>query len=276
MATVSENLEKLINIKEGIRTAISDKGVEIPETTPFTEYPEKISEISGGGTDEIFENLLSGTLTEVHSTTPIVNGRYLFDNQKQLRVADVIIPNELDNYSGYRDMFYNCISLTTAPALPALNLKSECYDEMFRNCTSLTEAPDLPATELQSMCYYYMFYNCTSLTKAPDLPATESKLSWGAEYESMFQYCTSLQKTGKIAIGGNVNNITSAMFSNCTSLRETTWTSTTPPTITTSTFYKCPSDMIIYVPDASVEKYKAASVWSERAEYIKPMSARPE
>lgn len=48
MATVAENLQTIIEIKDNIRTAISNKGVEIADNTPFTLYPEKINEISGG------------------------------------------------------------------------------------------------------------------------------------------------------------------------------------------------------------------------------------
>ncbi len=34
---------------------------------------------------------------------------------------------------------------------------------MFANCISLETAPELPATTLVNMCYYYMFNGCSSL-----------------------------------------------------------------------------------------------------------------
>jgi len=62
-------------------------------------------------------------------------------------------------------MFYQCTSLTTAPALPATGLKYGCYYGMFYLCTSLTTSPVLPATTLETNCYAYMFYRCEKLNK---------------------------------------------------------------------------------------------------------------
>ena len=63
----------------------------------------------------------------------------------------------------YGDMFRNCTSLTTAPALPATTLADRCYQNMFMSCTSLTTAPELPATTLANSCYGGMFWDCTNL-----------------------------------------------------------------------------------------------------------------
>ena len=63
----------------------------------------------------------------------------------------------------YAGMFYNCTSLTTAPALPATTLNRRCYDRMFSTCISLTTVPALPATMLTDNCYEYMFLNCRKI-----------------------------------------------------------------------------------------------------------------
>ena len=73
----------------------------------------------------------------------------------------------------------------------------ECYYDMFHNCTSLTSAPALPATTLADGCYRRMFYGCTSLTSAPVLPATT--LAYEC-YDSMFRGCTSLEEVTMLAI----------------------------------------------------------------------------
>ena len=87
------------------------------------------------------------------------------------------------NYTGvitssakFCSLFHSNTLLTTAPELPATDLKDGCYDSMFYGCTSLTEAPELPATKLVSDCYRYMFYNCSSLSKVTML-ATEVSAS---------------------------------------------------------------------------------------------------
>ena len=49
------------------------------------------------------------------------------------------------------NMFYNCTSLTAAPALPCLNLGEECYSNMFKGCAKLNYvkclAEDISATD---------------------------------------------------------------------------------------------------------------------------------
>ena len=62
-------------------------------------------------------------------------------------------------------MFSGCTSLTSAPELPATTLANGCYGGMFYNCSSLTTAPAaLPATTLAIGCYAGMFQGCTSLS----------------------------------------------------------------------------------------------------------------
>ena len=55
-------------------------------------------------------------------------------------------------------MFWGCTSLKKTPALPSMNLHTECYQGMFKGCTSLTEVPEsLPATKLYGSCYASKF-----------------------------------------------------------------------------------------------------------------------
>lgn len=196
--------------------------------------------------EDNLDKVFSQTIEEIHSTTPVKRGAYLFQDQPTLRIADIVLSEDITSNNAYVYMFGRCTSLTKAPYLPATTLKDKCYYGMFYGCTSLTEAPDLPATELTDQCY-----------------------------RSMFDGCTSLQRTGKIYATGDIASSTNSMFFGCTSLREMTWMATTPPTISAGIWFNCPSDMIIYVPDESVDAYKAASVWSTRATYIKPMSEKP-
>ena len=94
------------------------------------------------------------------------------------------------------NLFNGCTSLTTAPALPATTLATDCYSYMFNGCTSLTTAPVLPATSLEKFCYLNMFSNCTSLTTAPVLPATTLV---SCCYMSMFNGCTNLESVTMLA-----------------------------------------------------------------------------
>ena len=90
----------------------------------------------------------------------------------------------------YRNMFYDCTNLTSAPELPATTLTKYCYYNMFSGCTNLTTTPKLPATALASYCYEYMFSYCSNLTTASELLATTLKPYC---YSSMFEGCTKLK-----------------------------------------------------------------------------------
>lgn len=50
MDSISNQLQTLREIKDGLRQQINLKGGDIDVNTPFTEYPEAVSELSGGGT----------------------------------------------------------------------------------------------------------------------------------------------------------------------------------------------------------------------------------
>ena len=114
---------------------------------------------------------------------------YLFSGCISLTTAPNLpaITMQLGCYSG---MFYSCALLVNAPALPATTLADSCYQSMFENCTSLTQAPTiLPALILKSSCYKSMFTSCTELTTAPALPAKELVVYC---YDNMFEVCTKL------------------------------------------------------------------------------------
>ena len=115
----------------------------------------------------------------------------------------------------YYGMFYDCTSLAEAPELPATTLADDCYMSMFNGCTSLTKAPALPATTLGGYCYYDMFYGCTSLTKAPELPATTLVMKC---YWDMFRGCQSLTKAPALPATTLDDYCYSGMFDGCQSL----------------------------------------------------------
>ena len=119
----------------------------------------------------------------------------------------------------YMYMFNGCMLLTTAPALPATTLAIGCYTGMFYGCMFLETAPELPATTLTAICYAYMFNDCTSLTTAPELPATTLDISC---YDSMFQGCTSLTTAPALPATTLADNCYDGMFSGCTAIKLST------------------------------------------------------
>lgn len=90
-------------------------------------------------------------------------------------------------------MYVSCITLTTPPSLPAMNLSDECYEWMFQDCTGLTVAPELPATNIPYGVYWSMFYRCRNLTGAPYIANPSNPTSVGQKaYQRMFEECNNL------------------------------------------------------------------------------------
>ena len=113
-------------------------------------------------------------------------------------------------------MFYKCISLTTAPSLPATTLAESCCSYMFYDCRNLTTAPSLPATTLAESCYMNMFYNCINLTTAPSLPATTLAESC---YAQMFYNCSKLTTVPSLPAATLAEYCYKNMFSNCSAIK---------------------------------------------------------
>lgn len=66
MSTIAQKLNQIIDIKDDIRAAINEKGVEVIDNLPFYEYADKIRDIQGGGTPEdlvLDMNLMSLSMT---------------------------------------------------------------------------------------------------------------------------------------------------------------------------------------------------------------------
>ena len=127
---------------------------------------------------------LSNYLDVNSETKPQSNMFYcLFYNNKKIVDASNLRLSytTLANYC-YYTMFYDCSSLTAAPALPATKLADYCYSSMFGGCTSLTTTPELPATTLASNCYNNMFSGCSKLNSitvyTKDISASNCTTNW--------------------------------------------------------------------------------------------------
>ena len=98
----------------------------------------------------------------------------------------------------------NIMSLLDKTCQSTRILNDFCYNYMFYNCTSLTTAPALPATALENGCYQSMFGNCISLqvysssgtghTKAWRIPTSGSASSYISQ-SRMFYNCPGSYKS---------------------------------------------------------------------------------
>jgi len=65
-----------------------------------------------------------------------------------------------------------------------------------------------------------------------------------------------------------LTSIGSSAFNGCRGITNFICRATTPPTLGANAFSMVPTNCSIYVPAESVDTYKAASGWSDRANYI--------
>ena len=198
MAIVDE-ITRLQNAKEAIKTSIENKGVEVGEGTIDT-YAEKIDQISTGGeisakiTDatSLFANGLrtedmDGLLSligngctifkEMFNTNRNVTSIPNFNTSGGINFSSMFnwctnlveLPEQFDTSNGtnLNRMFNYCQKLTKAPTIDTSNATN--IGELFASCILLEEIPTLNTSKTTTM--YRVFYDCKKLTEIPELDA---------------------------------------------------------------------------------------------------------
>lgn len=84
-----------------------------------------------------------------------------------------------------------------------------------------------------------------------------------------FQACSSMKYAD---IGDKITMIYGASFRNCTAMQYIICRATSVPVLENKGAFDNTNNCPIYVPDASLDAYKAASNWSSLASRIKPLS----
>lgn len=215
MATVAENLQAIIDIKEDIKEAIIAKGVSVADSDSFSTYAGKISEIQSEITmnceelttlESCWYNipinnitlLNTNNITNMHSTfygsglksinsdivtTNVINMRYMFNGCSITSVPLF----DTSNVTDMSYMFRWCELLTSVPQFDTSNVTN--MNSMFYSCDKLTTIPQFDTSNVTDM--YGMFHYCDSLTTIPQLNASNVKKVW-----YMFRYCDKLTNFG--------------------------------------------------------------------------------
>lgn len=172
MGTTAQKLNKILETKEAIRTAINNKGGTLTTTDTFASYPSAIDSLPSGGGGSL-KTLLDATKSCYH----------LFIGYKGTSVEDLISYSDTENVIDMYGMFWNCSNLTSIPQLNTSNVTKMSY--MFFQSTSLTTIPQLNTSKCTNM--EKMFYYCFELTTIPQLDTSKC-----TNMNSMFNNCSKL------------------------------------------------------------------------------------
>ena len=244
MGTTAQKLNKILETKEAIRTAINNKGGTLTTTDTFASYPSAIDSLPSGGGGSL-KTLLDATKSTY----------YLFIGYSGTSVNDLISYSDTSSVTNMNAMFNSCIKLTTIPLLDTSSATS--MNNMFYRCLKLTTIPQLSTSNVKNMSY--MFYNCYRLTTIDITHMNITSTSYSSSFASN---CCSLTKL----IIRNMNSIpklNSNAFTNCYHFTGTTDSTYNPQGL---------KDGRIYVPDDKVDALKTASGWSTYADIIVPLS----
>ena len=259
MATIAENLQTIQNIKQNIKTAIENKGVDMTNT-PFTEYSTKINEIAtgGGGSSTFvvpdgmkFSYSTISSLPEGAVFLNVSDASYMFNecrnlvsipsfntinttNMKNMFTGCAKLQNvpyfNTHNVTSMQDMFSGCTSLQSIPLLDTVNVKN--MGGMFRDCKNVETFPLLDTHNVTDMgC---MFLGCTKITTIPLLDTSNT-----TQLGSLVFGCSNLTSIPQL----NTSNTTGMnnMFYSCSKLITIPQLDTTKVTNMSGMFYGCSS-----------------------------------
>ena len=218
MATIAEQLTSLANTKAAIKQSIIDKGVQVADTDPFSAYPSKIGQISGGGAPATkFGVSIDNMLGNVDENGVYVKptGQVIFDGTGIKTVT-------YDGPLAY--LFYNNDTITKL-LLPDLEVAvTSAFVSIAEGASNLTEVNlgKLTGTT-ESGVFQSAFRNCHNLLIVHGISNwTSISGAGGYACQDMFNGCSSLPNTGLSGITEiNGDSACIRMYKDCIALHST-------------------------------------------------------
>lgn len=222
-------IDTLTNFLTDVATAIKAKKGD-DTAIPAANFDTEITNLpSGGGDNTTLISLIDRTATSFEIPEGTTSiGFYAF--AYCLSLASIIIPDGVTLID--EGAFAFCTSLTSITIPDSV---TSIGDSAFSDCTGLTSV--IIGNSVTSIVGY-VFYGCTGLTS--------------------------------ITIPDSVTSIDDGAFEDCTNLTEIDFsTHTTVPTLTSTTaFNNTSARLVIKVPSALLDEWKAATNWATYADKI--------
>lgn len=200
----------------------------------------------------------------IESTSNNTIGDYMFSG---LNLVSIILPNsascigsetfgdclslkfiqfnqQITTNSYYYGIFSNCFSLES---IEIPNSITVILSDMFKGCINLK---DVKLPDNITRISDYAFYGCSKLTSI-NLPKKLETIG-----DKVFYNCTSLKE---ITLPANVNTLGGNVFGLCTNLTKIHCLNPEPPLCSQTLGIE--ETATLFVPTASLEKYKDAAVW---------------
>jgi surface protein len=204
MSSIVEKLNEINDIKNNIKQAIRDKGVDVVDGTPFAEYPNCIRNISGGSGGSYYENLYNQMTNDGYN----MDGLFAY-----IGTGNTIDLTGLDfsKVESANNMFYECSSRITLGQCNTSNLRFA--NSMFQNFTNGNNYIDLSVLDFSKLeSARSIFYGCN----LDNIDIRNINLNFGNVYRSshgMFNNSTGTLDLSNWSIDG-VNEI-HEFFANC-------------------------------------------------------------
>ena len=283
MGTTAQKLNKILETKEAIRTAINNKGGTLTTTDTFASYPSAIDNLpSGEG------NPLKEYLDETKDASFLFSGRAYtntgvdttwYYNLTYERLQKILSYNTTSNVTNMSGMFNRCPNITTIPQLDTSKVTN--MSDMFNSCYGLTDISQLDTSSCINMSN--IFSNCLNLVTIPQLDTRSV-----TNMNKMFRNCSKLKTIDITHMNITSTSNTNSFAESCNSLTKLIIRNMSSiPALNSNAFNYCYhftgttdatynpqglKDGRIYVPDDKVDELKTATNWSTYADIIVPLS----
>lgn len=283
MGTTAQKLNKILETKEAIRTAINNKGGTLTTTDTFASYPSAIDSLPSGGNDWLKEYL-----DETKDASYLFSGKAYtntrvdttwYYNLTYERLQKILSYNTTSNVTNMRGMFNQCPNIKTIPQLDTSKVTN--MSDMFNNCYGLTNISQLDTSSCTDMSN--IFSNCLNLVTIPQFDTRSVTNMY-----RMFRNCSKLKTIDITHMNITSTSNTNAFAESCNSLTKLIIRNMSSiPVLNSNAFNYCYhftgevdstynpqglKDGRIYVPDDKVDALKTATNWSVYADIIVPLS----